>query len=85
MGGVGIRAMGRLMERVMAQVDLNAKNARAVTEEELRRVAPVCRWTEGTWEEIGLPWNEMQNTPRHISTLSNFLVRHYVSARATNR
>ena len=85
MGGVGIRAMGRLMERVMAQVDLNAKTARAVTEKELQRVAPVCRWTEGTWEEIGLPWNEMQNTPRHISTLSNFLVRHYVAARAANR
>jgi DGQHR domain-containing protein len=85
MGGVGIRAMGRLMERVMAQVDLTAKTARTVTEKELQRVAPVCRWTEGTWEEIGLPWNELQNTPRHISNLSNFLVRYYVSERAASR
>ena len=85
MGGVGIRAMGRLMERVMAQVDLDAKNADDVTEREIRRVAGACHWTEGTWDVNGLPWNELQNTPRHISALSNFLVRHYVGARATQR
>ena len=73
------------MERVMAQVDLNAKTAHEVTVKELQRVAPVCRWTAGTWEELGLPWNEMQNTPRHISNLSNFLIRQYVSGRAASR
>lgn len=85
MGGVGIRAMSRLMERVMAHVDLTDKHAEAHARHELERITDVCHWTAGTWPEIGLPWNEMQNTPRHISSLSNFLVRQYVAARAVDR
>lgn len=82
MGGVGIRAMSRLMDRVMVHVAVDSVDAPEVTTKELGRIAPLCRWTEGTWSEIGLPWNELQNTPRHISTLSNYLARAYVDARA---
>ena len=85
MGGVGIRAMGRLMERVMAHVDLESKDPVGVARTEVSRVVPVCCWTDGVWPELGLPWNEMQNTPRHISALSNLLVRAYVDARASAR
>ncbi|WP_045820821.1 DGQHR domain-containing protein DpdB [Williamsia herbipolensis] len=85
MGGVGIRAMSRLMDRVMAQVDIDSSDAGEATARELRRIEPVCRWTHGTWEELGLPWNELQNTPRHISALSNFLARAYVDSRASDR
>lgn len=85
MGGVGIRAMGRLMERVMVHIDLASKHAQADAERELARIVPLCHWTSGTWDEIGLPWNEVQNTPRHISTLSNYLVRQYVTARTAGR
>lgn len=84
MHGVGIRAMGRLMDRVMAGV--NGRDPRAVdlAERELRRVAPVCRWTEGVWEELNdLPWNELQNVPRHVRVLSNHLIRSYVMAKGT--
>src|SRR5262249_60623684 len=47
MHGVGIRAMGRLMDRVMASV--NARDPRAVdhAERELRRGGPFCPWPAG--------------------------------------
>ncbi|MFI8775101.1 DGQHR domain-containing protein DpdB [Gordonia sp. NPDC062954] len=83
MGGVGIRAMSRLMDRVMAQVDIASSDARDVAMAELHRIAGGCRWTSGTWDELGLPWNELQNTPRHISALSNYLARAYVDARSS--
>ena len=82
MGGVGIRAMGRLMERVMAHVDVTDPTCVAQAEGELALVAEACCWTKGVWTELGLPWDELQNTPRHISALSNFLARTYVTQRA---
>lgn len=85
MGGVGIRAMGRLMERVMAHVDASEPNGVPQAEAQIRLVADVCCWTGGTWAELGLPWNEVQNTPRHISALSNYLARTYVAQRSAAR
>jgi len=42
----------------------------------------VCRWTEGSWDELGgLKWNEVQNVPRHINLLANVLVRAYLKAK----
>ena len=85
MGGVGIRAMGRLMERVMAHVDVDDPQAVKLAERELATIAPDCAWTRGVWPELGLPWDELQNTPRHISALSNLLARSYVANRAGKR
>lgn len=85
MGGVGIRAMSRLMDRVMVYIDVNDPAASAATRREISRVADRCHWTSGAWEEFGLPWNELQNVAKHISTLSNFLVRAYVDARKDRR
>jgi len=82
MGGVGIRAMGRLMDRIMGHIDTRSADAVQATRFELDRIAHLCHWTEGTWTEINLPWNELQNTPRHISTVSNYLVRNYVNSKA---
>lgn len=81
MHGVGIRAMARLMERVMSHVDPHTKDSVAVTRAQLTLVADDCRWDHGTWPELGLTWDALQNTPRHISTLSNFLIRRYMAAR----
>lgn len=82
MHGAGIRSMARLMERVMPHVDVDSDDAVGQISDELRRIAPICRWTDGVWEELSLPWNEVQNTPRHISALSNLLARKYLDARA---
>ncbi len=84
MHGAGIRAMGRLMDRVMAGVNGKSLKAADAAEKELRLVAPVCRWTSGEWEGLNdLPWDEVQNTPRHIRVLSNHLIRAYLQAKGT--
>jgi DGQHR domain-containing protein len=84
MHGAGIRAMGRLMDRVMSGVNGRDPKAVEIVEKELKRVAPICRWTEGQWEDLNdLAWNDIQNVPRHIRILSNLLIRHYVQSKGT--
>lgn len=83
MGGVGIRAMGRLMDRLLASVNPRTPQAAAQVRADLDRIAPHCRWTSGTWEALGLRWNEVQNVPRHINELSSFLVRTHLQTQAT--
>ncbi len=46
-------------------------------ERELKKIAPYCRWTEGTWETLGIAWNEIENTPRDIRKLQTALVNIY--------
>ena len=72
MHGTGIRAMGRLMDRMMASFHPREANLRSHLRDELRTVAPVCRWTSGRWEELDLEWQEVQNVPRHLGLLSSF-------------
>ncbi len=82
MHGAGIRAMGRLMDRIMSAVNLKSPHALAHVKAELQNIAPVCRWTHGHWEDLdGIAWNEIQNVPRHIRVLSNFLIRSYIQRR----
>lgn len=81
MGGVGIRAMGRLMDRVMAQIDPADPRAAELAQQELSRISGMCHWTGGTWTELGLAWDDVQNVPKHISALSNVLARAYLAAR----
>lgn len=81
MGGVGIRAMGRLMDRVMAQIDPADPHADQQARHEISRIAGHCHWTSGTWTELGLAWDDVQNVPKHISALSNVLARAYLAAR----
>jgi DGQHR domain-containing protein len=79
MHGAGIVSVGRLMDRVMAGINPLTPKAVEQAERELRKVAPVCRWTGGVWEGLNdLPWNAVENTARHISALSNLLVRAYL-------
>ncbi len=84
MHGVGIRSMGRLMDKVMATVNPADPKAQSLAEAELALVAPICHWTSGAWEGLGdapVPWNALQNTPRDVSALSNLLIRTYVTSR----
>lgn len=83
MHGVGIRAMGKLMDRIMLTVDVRKKNAQKLVRRELQLIAPVCKWTEGEWEQLGgIAWNELQNLHKHLSMLSNFLIRAHVERRS---
>lgn len=73
MHSAGIRAMGALMDQIMLRTDGTADRASAVRQT-LKRLAPYCRWTNGTWEGLGLAWNEIQSTSQHISKLSDHLM-----------
>ena len=78
MHGAGIRALGRVMDRVMSNIDPDDPNASALARRELAVLRPACRWTAGAWDELGgLPWNQIQNTPTSIRSLGDFLLRVY--------
>ena len=81
MGGVGIRAMGRLMDRIMPSIRLQRKNPVVEVQKELGRIAEICHWTSGRWEELGgMKWNDVQNVSRHTNQLSSVLIRAYTQA-----
>lgn len=79
MHGAGIVAMGHLMDRMFKEVDANGPRAQSQVRAALKRVAPVCRWTRGSWPRLGLEWNQVQNVTAHVSGLSNLLVKTYLS------
>jgi hypothetical protein len=85
MHGAGIRAMGRLMDKVMSGINLHHSRAPQMVRAELARLRPLCRWTQGDWgEEMGdMAWNDVQNTPQHIKLLSSVLIRAYTNSRRT--
>jgi DGQHR domain-containing protein len=85
MHGAGVRAMGRVMDRVMATVDPRDEQAGKHVRADLELLAPHCRWTAGVWDELNLGWDEVQNVGRHINALSNQLVRAYVHGKAAQR
>jgi DGQHR domain-containing protein len=74
MHSAGIRAMGALMDQVVLRADASACPEAEIARS-LERLAPHCRWTEGTWEALGWTWNDVQSTPRHIKLLSEHLAR----------
>jgi len=78
MHSAGIEAMGVLMDRINARLPSGGGDYAAVRKE-VAGVAPSCRWTSGTWESIGIAWNELQNTPRDIKRLQDALVRAYTT------
>ena len=85
MHGAGIRAMGRLMDRIMATVDVHNSAVVEHVMKDLTLVAPHCHWTSGTWEGLDMRWNDIQNVPRHTNELSSYLIRVYVQAKTLER
>lgn len=78
---VGLRALTKLMDKVMGSVDLNNRKLRDRVIRDLRPLRARCRWTQGTWPEIDMEWNELQNVPAHVRLLSNYLLRCYLGER----
>jgi DGQHR domain-containing protein len=79
MSGVGIKSMGVLMDRIMANLHPGDPKAPQQVKEYLDRLKPYCAWTSGNWEILGgVAWDDPQNTPKDISKLSHALVRAYV-------
>lgn len=78
MHSAGIEAMGVLMDRIYARIQPGSDLS--IVERELRKIAEFCRWTEGTWETLGIAWNEIENTHRDIRKLQTVLVNIYSAA-----
>jgi DGQHR domain-containing protein len=83
--GVGIVAMGYLMDAI-------ADYATTLNEdsfiEHLKLIEPACCWTSGVWEfgpGASRRWNELQNTPRDIQLLANYLLNVHRQAARSHR
>jgi DGQHR domain-containing protein len=74
MHGVGIEAMSALMDRLMIRA-VTSSQPEQYLREALRAIAPACAWTAGRWPDLGLAWNELENTPKAIRLLTEQLVR----------
>lgn len=85
MHGAGLRAMGRLMDRLMATVDVRQKAAADQVLKDLSLIAPYCHWTSGTWDELDMRWNDIQNLGRDMNKLSNYLMRVYLREKAAHQ
>lgn len=81
MHSAGIEAMGVIMDRMWVRHS-GSPNIKTLIQVELERMAPHCSWTEGTWETLGLAWNEIQSTHTHIKKLQETLIRIYTSKAA---
>jgi DGQHR domain-containing protein len=87
MHSVGIRSMGKLMDRIMGTVDAKqSEEMLSHVTDELAKISRYCKWTEGIWEELGgMHWNEVQSVHKHFSMLSNHLIRIYLENRSVNK
>ena len=79
MHSTGILAMGVLMDRIYARLSGVEEDYKSI-KRELERIEKTCRWTDGTWDLINTPWNEIQNTPKDIKKLQDVLVRAYANS-----
>ncbi|GFO65894.1 DGQHR domain-containing protein [Geomonas paludis] len=82
MHGAGIKAMGVLMDKIMGRITVRSDSSQEI-KAALQAIAPNCAWTKGTWEGLGMRWNEIQNVTSHIKILSDYLVKLDCNARKT--
>lgn len=74
MHSAGIEAMGYYMDKVMSRT-IGSDNLSEDVRKTLIAIKPYCRWTSGTWEGIGLKWNEVQSIDKHIRMIADTLVQ----------
>lgn len=81
--GVGITALGRLMDVVMSEVDASRPRAVSSVERRLRKIESKCAWTAGSWgDPLNCPWNGLQNTSQDKRRLAEYLLESYRRARS---
>jgi DGQHR domain-containing protein len=88
--GAGVMGLGFVMDAIADRHRAAGVPTRAQFRAELEPLREVCRWTDGYWEfgpGVQRKWNEVQNTPKDIQLLANYLLVQYrtlVWSRATN-
>jgi DGQHR domain-containing protein len=87
MHGAGIISMGFVMDAISDRHRQSRLPTREQFQGDLEPLKDVCRWTDGYWEfgpGAQRKWNEIQNTPKDIQLLANYLLVQY-KARVWNR
>ena len=81
--GVGILSLGCLMDEITYELrDEGVPSARRYAEH-VRLISEHCHWTSGTWlfaPDDQRRWNELQNTPRDIKVLTDYVIGRYRAA-----
>jgi DGQHR domain-containing protein len=80
MHGVGIISLGFLMDAISDRYWRITLPGIEEFAQDLAALRDVCRWTHGHWDfgpHAQLKWNELQNTPKDIQRLTNYLLFEY--------
>jgi DGQHR domain-containing protein len=80
--GAGIVSLGYIMDDIAERYRSKGKGlpTEAMFMKDLRALQPICHWTEGVWDfgpKHQRKWNDIQNTPKDIDLLSNYLRNQY--------
>jgi len=80
MHGVGIVSMGFVMDAIVDRYRRSRLPTETDFTDDLDRLKDICHWTSGSWKfgaDHQRRWNELQNTPRDIQLLTNYLLMEY--------
>jgi hypothetical protein len=78
--GAGVIALGFVMDAIADRHRTAGVPTRTQFSADLEPLREVCRWTDGYWEfgpGVQRKWNEVQNTPKDIQLLANYLLVQY--------
>jgi DGQHR domain-containing protein len=80
--GAGIISLGFIMDAVCDRFARTRVLSVSQFSQELSKIKPYCSWVSGRWK-FGAgtvrKWNEIQNIPRDIEILANYLVNRYTN------
>ncbi len=80
MHGAGVITLGLIMDAIADRNRHVTIPSAEMFAEDLAALKEVCRWTDGYWD-FGpgrqRKWNEIQNTPKDIELLANYLLTQY--------
>ena len=78
--GAGIVGMGYVMDAIADRYRRQGIPSQQQFADDLTPMSEVCRWTDGHWDfgpGLQRRWNEVQNTPKDIQLLANYLLTQY--------
>jgi DGQHR domain-containing protein len=87
MHGAGVISLGFLMDAITDRHRQSGPPPREQFRADLEPLRDICRWTDGHWDfgpGTQRKWNEIQNTPKDIQLLANYLLVQY-KVRVWNR
>jgi DGQHR domain-containing protein len=79
MHGVGVVSLGLVMDAIADRFLPERFPTRAEFAKDLSHLESICHWTSGSWAfgTVQRRWNDLQNTPRDIQLLADYLLTEY--------